>query len=112
MIEPPASRPTELLALTTTDCPDSNARRSDPFDVRVIAAEIAVIPQTMTTPETAPNTATLVVLAHRPMPAQHSPVIAQAAPASGTAGNLLTTFTATSVPSRAPTPYPLMPAAT
>lgn len=81
---PPIRNPAELLALTTTDCPDSNARRSAPADDLVISIEIAAIPSTTVTPESAPSTATAAGVVQMPIPTQHSPIKVHEIAASGT----------------------------
>lgn len=111
MIGPPASIPAELLALTTTLCPDSSVRRSAPADDRVMMTEMAAIPRTTVTPESAPITATTAGVVHRPMPTQHSPMQVQAIDANGTGLIRRTIASETAVPITDPTPYPVMPAA-
>jgi hypothetical protein len=111
MIGPPASIPAELPAFTTTFCPDSSARRSAPSDDRVMRTEIAAMPSTTVTPDTAPRTATTGGVVHRPMPIQQTPIVAQAAAASGTGGIRRTTAREIVVPMTEPMPYPVMPAA-
>ena len=108
---PPMSNPAELPALTITDCPDNNARRSDPADDLVIRIEIAAIPSTTVTPDSAPNAATATGVVHTPIPIHPSPIDAQAIVAIGIGGTRLTTANETLVPTTAPTPYPDIPAA-
>lgn len=111
MIGPPISRPAELLALTTTPCPLSRARRSAPADDWVMANEIAEIPITTVSPENAPATATTGGLGHRPIATQHIPLQAHATAAQATGGVRRTTASAIAVPTSEPTPYPVIPAA-
>jgi len=84
MIGAPASIPAELPAFTTTLCPDSRARRSAPADDRVMTTEIAAIPSTTVSPESAPITATTAGVVQSPMPTQDNPMQAHAIEAKGT----------------------------
>lgn len=108
---PPISSPAELPAFTITDCPDSNARRSAPPDDLVITIEIAAIPSTTVTPDSAPNPATAAGVVHTPIPAHANPIVAHAIVANAIGGTRFTISSETLVPSSAPTPYPDIPAA-
>ena len=108
---PPISSPAELPALTTTDCPDNNARRSAPADDLVIRIEIAAIPSTTVAPDSAPKAATAAGVVQTPIPIQPSPIQAQAIAAIGIGETRLTTAREMLVPTTAPTPYPDIPAA-
>ncbi len=105
------SNPAELAALTITVCPESNARRSDPAEDLVITIEIAAIPSTTVTPDSAPNPATATGAVQTPIPIHPSPIVAQAIVAIGIGGTRFTIASETLVPTSAPTPYPNIPAA-
>ncbi len=111
MIGPPTSMPAALPAFTTTLCPESNARRSAPADDRVMRTEIAAIPITTVTPDSAPITATTGGVVQTPIPTQHSPLQAHAIDAVTTGRVRRTTANETAVPTSDPTPYPVIPAA-